>query len=213
MSRPRRAFPALALVPFAAALLYAPPAKAAQYQVDPARSTLLVRIWKEGPASIFAHDHVARATRFSGTVTYDAARPDASAVSIEANAAGLVMDEPPYRRRFDMPPLKDVQRREIQKTMQGDKQLDVAAHPTIAFRSQRVEGTGPGQLRITGQLTLHGQTRELTLPATVDMRGAYLHAKGSVRFRQSDFGVTPYSFGSAVRNRDEVELLVELVAK
>lgn len=198
-----------------ASLLSVPlaPAHAADYQMDPARSTLLVRVWKEGPASIFAHDHVARALRFTGTVAYDPARPEASTVAIEAEAASLTMDEPNYRRRFGLPPIKEVNRREIQKTMQSPEQLDVAKYPEITFRSRRVAGVGAGQLRITGELSLHGQTREVTFPATVEGRGDFLHAKASFRFRQTDFGITPYSFGSAVRNADEVEIQVELVAR
>jgi polyisoprenoid-binding protein YceI len=189
------------------------PAGAAELEVDPAHSTLLLRVWKEGPASVFAHDHVARATRFSGTVRYDPARPEASSVVVEAEAASIVMDEPNYRRRFELPPIKEVNRREIQKTMLGPKQLEVATYPTITFRSQRVDEVAPGQLRITGSLTIHGQTKEVTFPATIERRGDYLHAKASFRFRQSEIGITPYSFGNAVRNADEVEMQVELLAK
>jgi polyisoprenoid-binding protein YceI len=42
--------------------------------------------------------------------------------------------------------------------------LDVAKHPEIAFRSRRVEQAGSG-LRVVGELTLHGVTREVTLEA------------------------------------------------
>jgi len=195
------------------AALWGAPAAAADYAVDPARSTLLVRVWKEGAGSIFAHDHIARATKLSGSLRWDPAKPNASAVEMKVEAAGLVMDEPNIRRRFDLPPISAVNRREIQNTMRGPKQLDVANFPTIAFRSQRVESTGEGKLRITGAFTLHGKTREVTFPATVDRRGEYLHATGSFRFLQSDYGITPYSFRGAVNNRDEVELQVELVAK
>ncbi len=194
------------------ALVLAAPVVAAEYRIDPARSTLVLRVWKEGAASIFAHDHVARATRFTGTVRYDAAHPDASAVEVEGESASLVMDEPQIRHRFDLPTIADVNRREIQNTMRSAKQLDVATYPSLAFHSTRVDGVGPGKLRIAGVLSLHGQSREVTFPATVEQRGDYLHANGSLRFRQSDFGITPYSFGSTVRNRDEVELAVELVA-
>jgi len=209
----RRLLHATLLALLAVLFLPPPPAHAAGYQVDPAHSTLLLRVWKEGPASVFAHDHVARATRFTGTVSYDPARPEASVVAVEAEAASLVMDEPTYRRRFELPPIKEVNRREIQKTMRGPEQLEVDRYPKISFRSTRVDSLGNGQLRVTGDLTLHGQTRDVTFPATVEMRGAYLHATATFRFRQSDFGVTPYSFGNAVANRDEVEMQIELLAK
>ena len=186
---------------------------AVEYQVDGQRSVVLVRVWKEGPASVFAHDHVARATKLTGTVRWDPANPDASSVSIEVDASGISMDEPGHRRRLKMPSINDVDRRTIQNTMRGPKQLDVANYPTITFRSTRVADVAAGKLRITGSLTLHGQTRDVTLPATIERRGEYLHATGSFRFRQTDFGITPYSFGSAVRNGDEVEMQIELIAK
>ena len=195
------------------AALWGAPAAAADYTVDAGRSTLLVRVWKEGAGSIFAHDHIARATKLSGTVRWDPAKPNASAVEMQVETAGLVMDEPNMRRRFELPPISAVNRREIQNTMRGPKQLDVANFPTITFRSQRVESAGEGKLRITGAFTLHGKTREVTFPATVERRGEYVHATGSFRFLQSHYGITPYSFRGAVNNRDEVELQVELVAK
>jgi len=197
----------------AVAALWGAPAAAADLTVDAARSTLLVRVWKEGPASVFAHDHVARATKLSGTVRWDPAKPDTAAVEMRVETAGLVMDEPNLRRRLEMPALPEVNRREIQNTMRGPKQLDVANFPTITFRSQRVDSVGEGKLRITGAFTLHGRTHEVTFPATIERRGEYLHATGGFRFRTSDYGITPYSFRGAVSNRDEVELQVELVAK
>jgi polyisoprenoid-binding protein YceI len=202
-----------ALVVALAALCLAADARAAELQVDPAHSTLLLRVWKQGAASVFAHDHVARATRFKGTVRYDPARPEDAAVAVEAEAGSVVMDEPNYRSRLGLPPIADVNRREIQNTMRGPKQLDVATYPTISFRSQKVGAVGEGKLRVTGLLALHGQSREVTLAVAVDRRGAYLHATTSFRFLQSDFGITPYSFGNAVSNRDEVELQIELLAK
>jgi polyisoprenoid-binding protein YceI len=42
--------------------------------------------------------------------------------------------------------------------------LDVARHPQITFRSKRVEKAGDG-LRVVGDLTLHGVTREVALDA------------------------------------------------
>jgi len=203
---------ALLLATLTAALV-AGPALGANLTVDGARSTLLVRVWKEGAASALAHDHVARAGKLSGTVRWDPSKPDDSFVEVRVDSNGLVMDEPALRKRLDMPPIPDVNRREIQNTMRGPKQLEVDKFPTITFRSQRVDSVGEGKLRITGAFTLHGVTKEVTFPATIERRGEYLHANGSFRFRQSDYGITPYSFRGAVANRDEVELQVELLAK
>jgi polyisoprenoid-binding protein YceI len=215
MARPhRRSRSALPLAAALAASLCVPAALgAAQLQIDSAKSKFLLRVWKEGPASVFAHDHVARATEIKGTVEWDPAKPEDSSVEVEVPAASILMDEPVYRRRFDLPSIADVNRREIQNTMRGSKQLDVATYPTLSFRSQKVASIGPGKLRINGTLTLHGQSREVSMVATVEQRGEYFHANSTFRFLQSGFGITPYSFGQAVRNQDEVELQIELIAK
>jgi polyisoprenoid-binding protein YceI len=65
--------------------------------------------------------------------------------------------------------------------------LDVANHPTVTFKSTRVERAGD-DLRVTGDLTIRGTTRPVTLtieslaPAVTDpwgntKRGATAHAK------------------------------------
>jgi polyisoprenoid-binding protein YceI len=198
----------------AVALLDAASAAAAEFRVDSARSTLLVRLYKDGPASGFAHDHVVRAGRFSGTVRYDPAAPGQASVTMEAEAGSLTADEPAVRRRLGLPDMSEGTRSEVQQTMTGARQLDVASHPKVRFRSTRVAAGGDGKLRVEGELTLHGKTRPVSFPAEVAVAAGVLRAKATLRFRQSEFGITPYRFAfGAVRNRDAVEMVVELVAQ
>ena len=49
--------------------------------------------------------------------------------------------------------------------------LDVEHFPTITFSSTRVEPLGGDRLRITGDLTIRGQTRPITFEATLNGRG------------------------------------------
>ena len=49
--------------------------------------------------------------------------------------------------------------------------FDAESHPVLTFKSTRVEPAGPDKLRITGDLTIRGITREVTLDATVNGRG------------------------------------------
>jgi len=207
----------LPLAALALLFLLAPPlagraaAAAAEFRLDPLRSTLLLRVWKEGALSAFAHDHVIRASKFTGTVRFDPGHPQASAIEVTAETAGLVADEPTYRHRFDMPPVDEQSRNEIEHTMLSSKQLDAAAFPTITFKSTRVLEQGAIQMLVTGALTIHGQTREVTFPADVAIVQGLFRGRATFRFHQSDFGITPYSFGNAVRNQDEVEMHLELI--
>lgn len=78
--------------------------------------------------------------------------------------------------------------------------LDAKAHPEIVFKSQNVTVTGPRQAKVTGELTLHGVTKKVTLDARLHGAGVNpLNKKVTVGFdltgtiKRSDFGVTKYA--------------------
>jgi polyisoprenoid-binding protein YceI len=88
-----------------------------------------------------------RFARWSGSIALDPQDLTRSSVDVRIDAASIdtqVADRDAHLRSPDF--------------------LDVAKHPEIAFASRRVEGGADG-LRITGDLTLHGVTREVTLQA------------------------------------------------
>jgi polyisoprenoid-binding protein YceI len=197
------------------ALLGAAGAEGATFRVDPAETRLFARLYREGVGSALAHDHVVEAAEVGGTVEYDAARPDASAIVIEARTASLRVDEPAARRRLGVEgDLSESQRADVDKAMRAPDQLDVAQHPTIRFVSTRVVAEGAGRLQVTGRLTLRGVTREATFPATVTLEGGVLKGRATLTFLQSSFGYRPYrAFLGAIRNKDEVTLHIDLVAR
>lgn len=75
--------------------------------------------------------------------------------------------------------------------------LDAQRYPTVRFASTRVERLDdPGHLRISGNLTVHGATRPVTLDAHLNRAGVYpmleVPAAGfsaSAVVRRSEFGV------------------------
>jgi polyisoprenoid-binding protein YceI len=158
---------------------------------------------------------VVEATEVGGVVDYDPARPEASAVVVEVHTASLRVDEPAARRRLGVAgDLSESQRADVAKSMRAPDQLDVARYPTIRFASTRVVGEADGRLRVTGRLTLRGVTQEVTFPATVTLESGALRGRASLTFLQSSFGYRPYSaLLGAIRNRDEVTLHVDLVAR
>jgi polyisoprenoid-binding protein YceI len=198
----------------ALALLGPGTAASATFRIDPERTRLAVRTHRDGIGSGLAHDHVVEATEVTGRVEYDADRPDASSVTVEARTASLRVDEPAARRRLGVEgDLSENQRADVSQAMRAADQLDVARHPTIRFASTRVVPEGDGRLRVTGTLTLRGVTREVTFPATVALEGGALRGRATLTFLQSSFGYRPYSaLLGAIRNKDEVSLHVDLVA-
>jgi polyisoprenoid-binding protein YceI len=91
--------------------------------------------------------------------------------------------------------------------------LDVERYPTITFRSRRVEETND-RYCITGDLTLHGVTREVTLDATYggqasDTRGRAkrgFHAQTTIT--RTEFGMA----GGRLVAGDQIRVTLDIIA-
>jgi polyisoprenoid-binding protein YceI len=104
------------------------------------------------------------------------------------------------------------------KDLRSDHFFDVAKYPTITFQSKKVESAGTGKLKVTGDLTIHGVTKQAVLdvdgptPPMKDQRGN-LHRglSATTTISRADFGMT----FDAPMVGDQVEILldVELVDK
>jgi len=121
-------------------------------------------------------------TKVSGTVQYDKAAPAKSSVDVTIDAASV--DSRVEARDNDL---------------RSDKFLDAAKYPTIAFKSKRVEPAGPGKLKVTGDLTIHGVTKEAVLDVDgpsdpmKDPRGnLHMGASATTTINRQDFGLTNY---------------------
>src|SRR5688572_21711217 len=71
-----------------------------EYHVDPVRTEIVARVFKDGVASGFAHDHVVRAPKVSGTVRVDPKNTGAASISIAVDVDAFVIDEPEMRRKY-----------------------------------------------------------------------------------------------------------------
>ena len=91
--------------------------------------------------------------------------------------------------------VSNMDRADIQNTMLGPKVLDIAQSHEIRFHSTEVSGSGENRWTMHGDLTLHGQTH----PVTVDASRQEERYRGSVRLRQSEFGITPGPVGFSCR--------------
>jgi polyisoprenoid-binding protein YceI len=96
--------------------------------------------------------------------------------------------------------------------VRGTGFLDAAAHPEIRFASRSAEPAAGGALRITGDLTIMGITRPVTLEATVRPdRGSRVRITARGSLRRSDFGIEPQSLLEAgVGDRIDLALDVSL---
>lgn len=102
--------------------------------------------------------------------------------------------------------------------LRNDDFLAVARYPTITFKGREAVKTGPRTGRISGDLTLRGVTRPVTLEVVWNRSGVYPfgdrhHAVGiSARttIKRSDFGMTYALAGDMVG--DDVEIILEFEA-
>jgi polyisoprenoid-binding protein YceI len=110
--------------------------------------------------------------------------------------------------------LSDADREAVVKNMLGPDQLDAAKFPMVSFRStQIVRGEGDAWM-VTGELTLHGVTKKITLPVTLKRDGASYVGDGKLTLQPSSYGIEPYSaMLGAIRVKDQADLHLHIVAR
>jgi polyisoprenoid-binding protein YceI len=100
--------------------------------------------------------------------------------------------------------------------LRSDHFFDVQKYPTLTFRSTKIETAGNDKLKITGDLTIHG----ITKPVTLDVEGpskpfndgkGHLHMGVSATgtLNRTDFGMTGYQ--GVVGNEVQLTIDAELV--
>ncbi len=167
-----------------------------------------VETWKIDPAhssAQFAVRHLGISTvrgefrKVSGSASYDPADP--SKTSLEATIDATSVDT-----RVDM---RD-------NDLRSPNFLDVQKYPTITFKSKRAESAGPGKLKITGVLTIHGVAKEVVLDVdgptspVKDPRGnVHVGASATTTVNRKDFGVNgaPSMVGDQISITIDAELI------
>jgi len=187
------------------------PASAAPrtYVIDAAASAVRVHVGKSGVFGFAGHTHDVVAARFEGRVQADPEDLGRSSVELSFEVSGLKVSaegEP----EGDAPKVQDV--------MTGPKVLDVARFPAIRFRSQQVSGRkvaeGVYELQVTGELSLHGVARTITVPVRVEVAGNSLTASGKATLGQKAFGIEPVSAGGGtVKVKNELGIEFKLVGR
>ena len=80
--------------------------------------------------------------------------------------------------------------------LRGPDFFDVAQHPTMTFKSKEIEKLGEGKLKVTGDLTLHGTTKEVVLdfegnltPVKDPMGKTRIGGMATTKINRKDFGL------------------------
>jgi polyisoprenoid-binding protein YceI len=137
--------------------------------------------------------------KLSGTVQYDAADPTKTAIDVTIDATSI-----------------DTRVEARDKDLRSANFFDVEKFPTITFKSRHTAAAGKGKLKITGDLTIHGVTKEVVLDVdgpngpTKDPRGTqHMGASATTQISRKDFGVNgaPGGVGDDVQITIDVEMV------
>lgn len=138
---------------------------------------------KEGLLSKIAHDLRIRVERFDVNIEGEG---DARRVEATFDPTSLVVESALANGRDNPGALSRGDMRKIEDTIRTDV-LAARKHPEIEFRSTSVEDADDG-LRVRGDLTLHGRTRQLRLHVR-DVGDAW---ETEATLHQPDFGIKPF---------------------
>ncbi|AMX03277.1 YceI family protein [Microbulbifer thermotolerans] len=177
---------------FLFAALLGATAQAAQYQIDTkgAHAFIQFRIKHLGYSWLYG-----RFDDFSGSFSYDENAPEKSSVEVKIDVASLNSNHA-----------------ERDKHLRGADFLDVAKYPTATFKSTAFEPLGNGKAKLTGELTLRGVTKPITIDVThigggKDPWGGYRQGfSGTTEFALKDFGID-YNLGPASQT---VEMILDV---
>ena len=185
-------------------------AAGATYTVNDGRSSVLVHVGKSGALSFAGHHHEIQAP-VSGRITADPADVGASSVDLTFPTARFRVL--PANEPAGDPP-------KVEEAMRGPGVLESSRFPEVHFRSKRVTGAAASgsaagySLQITGDLTIHGVSKEMTFPVTVTTEGKVLTATGHATIRHDQFGLSPVSAGGGtVKVKNEIEIDFKIVAQ
>jgi polyisoprenoid-binding protein YceI len=178
----------------------------ARYQIDASQSRFIVRAFAGGFLSAFAHDHNISIREFEGEVDFTYGTVEPASLRMVIKAGSLAVTDK----------VSDQDRQKIEGTMR-DEVLEISKYPEIVFKSSSVNATktaeGQYQARITGEITLHGVSRPLSITAQLEFADKILRAKGAFTLKQSVFGIKPVSVaGGTIKVKDELKFTFEIVA-
>ena len=164
--------------------------QAADYQIDKQgqHASINFKISHLGYSWVYG-----RFNDFDGTFSWDADKPEASAINVTVNTESV-----------------DTNHAERDKHIRGEDFLNVSENATATFTSTGVEVTGDNSAKVTGDLTLNGVTKPVVLDANFigegeDPWGGYRAGfDATTTLKLADFGID-YNLGPA---SETVELIL-----
>jgi polyisoprenoid-binding protein YceI len=193
----RALFVALAVV-FTSAVLAAPShAQTTTWQIDPAHANAQFTVRHLSISNVSGQFN-----KMSGTVQLDP--KDITKTVVNATIDVSSIDTRDSHRDDDL---------------KSDGFFDVAKYPTMTFVSTKIEQAGPGKLKMTGNLTMHGVTKVVTFDVdgpsdaiTDPWKNQRRGASATATINRRDFGIEKYP-AAAIGDEVKITLDIEFISK
>ncbi|KGG81842.1 YceI family protein [Comamonas thiooxydans] len=176
-------------------------------QIDSSHSLVSITVRRAGALARLGHDHVIASHELQGYVAPRLGRADLY-VALDR----LSVDEPALRAKAALDTQPSAADIEATRANMLNKLLQTSLHP-FALIQAHASPEADGDVLLALELTLHGVTRSLSVPARIRRTPSEFHISGSLNIDQSSFGITPLSIlGGAIQVRDRLELNFEVRA-
>lgn len=178
----------------------------AHFNLDSSQSKFIAHGLRGGLLWFKGHEHLVAARDFSGEAQLDPNQITASSLRLTVRTDSMVETSDVFTTQQ-----KEIINKELREIV-----LEPAKYPEIVFRSIAVSGRAVGKnqydLKIRGDLTLHGVTRQIVIPAKINVTGNDLRATGEFSINRGDFNVKATSaFHGMVRVRGKVSFTFDII--
>jgi polyisoprenoid-binding protein YceI len=177
------------------------------FQIDAANSKFMVHASRGGLAWFKGHSHEIAVREFSGSAQLNLNLLNPASLSMTIRADSLEETSSVFT---------DAQKQIINKEL-DEIVLESAKYPEITFKSTDVTGKMSGgafDVKIGGDMTLHGVTKRVVIPARVTVTGDTLRAQGTFSINRKDFKVNATNaFNGLVRIKHKLKFTFDIVAR
>ena len=149
----------------------------------------------EWTASKVTRSHDGTFPDVEGTISLVDGAPEASSVEVTIDTTTLTSDTD-----------------QLTTHLKSADFFDVEAHPEASFRSTAITPQDDGTYQVTGVLDMHGQSKEITFPATIEVADDTVHAEAEFSINRFDWEID-YAGAADDLIRDEVLLKFDLRAE
>ena len=177
-----------------------------RFRLDASQSKFIAHALAGGLLWFKGHNHLVAVREFTGEAQLTPNTIVPASLVITAKTASMVETSDVFTE-----PQKQIINKELREIV-----LHPDQYPEIVFRSTTVSGKATANneydLKIDGDLTLHGVTRRITIPTTITVTGNQLRAQGEFSINRKDYKVKATSaVHGLVRVRNKVKFTFDIV--